>query len=91
MATKEATYFETYGLAHWKVSSLLPYRSPVRPLASPPVNGSLPFASLKQALSHEGFFLIGPVDLRSISQYGTKRTPDPGALRLQRISLLNKN
>jgi len=56
-ATKEATYFETYGLSHWKLPSLLPGRSVVWRLASPAVNGSLPLASLKRALSDEGFFL----------------------------------
>jgi len=35
----------------------MPDRGAVWYLASPSVNGSLPFASLKQALSDEGFFL----------------------------------
>lgn len=59
MVTKEAAYFETFGLSLWKVSSTLPVgRRAAQRLASPALNGSLLLCLLKQALSYEGFFLL---------------------------------
>ena len=58
LATKEAAYFETFGLSLWKVSSLLPVgRGSAQRLASPALNGSLHSCLLKQALGRGLFSL----------------------------------
>jgi hypothetical protein len=68
IATKEAAYFETFGLSLWKAFPTLPVgRCMAQRLASPALNGSLLLCLLKQALRYEGFFLERRYQLSAVS------------------------